>query len=190
MNWLSRAPAILVAVAFLACASLDRHFAPGLELKEAVYPETWQNPKPISARQALEFTLHSLERRGVCDIRLCQIHWIAAPVGGAIVHATGHWKKDGVDFETFALGIRDGTEAKYGLQGGDEFFVLARGRDAKGAETYYESGQKGYSPRILRYSEIVGDPEKELIFEFTSRDEMAELPGKCSAGRLPRHNLD
>jgi len=179
MSWLSRAPAILVAVvAFLACASRDDHFAASLELKEAVYPEAWQGPKPISARQALRSALQSLEQRGVTDVRICRINWIVAGYGAAIVQATGCWQKDAVSFNAFAVAIADGTEVQHGHAGGDELWVIARGVDKKGAETYYDSAG---SPTIQYYSEIAKDPNEGFMFEVVSREELAALPFQCSA---------
>jgi hypothetical protein len=171
-----RALALLVLV---ACTSTDRHLAPGFAIKEASYPEAWQGPQPISARRALRSAVSSLEARGVRDIRLCSIDWIVAPLGGAIIHALGRWENGGVSFRAFAVGIHDGTEVNYGLAGGAEFFVLARGVDARGVETYYYSG--GERPVIFPYTDIAEDTDKELMFELVSREALAGLPVTCGA---------
>ncbi|HEY3057016.1 MAG TPA: hypothetical protein VGK31_13910, partial [Thermoanaerobaculia bacterium] len=75
---------MLTALIVVSCASLDTHLAPDLVIEEASYPETYAGPKPITARQALRSALHSLQHRGVRDIRLCHIHWVVAGIGAAI----------------------------------------------------------------------------------------------------------
>jgi hypothetical protein len=92
-----------------------------------------------------------------------------AGIGAAIIHATGRWEKDGAVFYAFAVAINDGSDAKYGLAGGTENFVMARGVDRSGAEIFYDSD------RILRYGEM--EPE---AFGFVSREELMELPARCA----------
>ncbi|MGZ5476876.1 MAG: hypothetical protein ACXW29_11890 [Thermoanaerobaculia bacterium] len=181
-------PAVAAAALFTAavsCSSLSSHFVPSLEIEEARYPDAYAGPKPITARDAFRSALQSLERRGGRDIRFCQIRWQAAGTGAAIVLATGRLEKDGVVFNAFAVGIHDGTDAKYGLTGGKEYLMIARGTAANGAETYYDNG------RILPYTEIAGDPDLELMFEEVTREELMDLPAKCgtSAGRARARNL-
>ena len=170
-----RALALLVLV---GCTS-TRHLAPGFAIKEASYPEAWRGPQPISARRALRSAVSSLEARGVRDIRLCSIDWIVAPLGGAIIHALGRWENGGASFRAFAVGIQDGTDVKHGLAGGAEFFVLARGVDARAVETFYYSG--GERPVLFPYTDIAEDPDKELMFELVSREALAALPVTCGA---------
>jgi len=181
-------PAVAAATLFAAavsCSSLSGHFAPSLEIEEARYPDAYTGPKSISAREALQAAVHSLERRGVRDVRLCHIHWIVAGVGAAIVHATGHWERDDVAFNAFAVAIYDGTEVQHGLIGGTEHLVMARGVDHSGVQTWY------YNDRIFRYSGIAVDPVLELMFELVTPEELAQLPAKCgiSAGGARRRDL-
>jgi len=178
--------ALIAVAAMMACASVDNHFAPSLAVEEASYSEAYKGPRPISARQALRSALQSLEQRGVTDVRICRIHWIVAGYGAAIVQATGRWQKDAVTFNAFAVAIADGTEVRHGHAGGDELWVIARGVDQHGAETYYDSAA---NPTIQLYSEIAKDPDEGFVFEVVSREELAALPSKCSAGAIARWPL-
>lgn len=140
---------------------LDTYLRREFVMNEPQYPEQWHLPRPISPRQALRFAVEALERRGVRGIRMCEITWIQAPLGAAIIQATGGWKRGGSSFDAFALAIRDGTEAKRGHPAGEEAYLVARGIGADGKETYHTSG------------------EDDLLFEFVSREELRALPKKC-----------
>lgn len=156
---------------------LDTYLRPEFVMNEPRYPELWHGPKPISPRQALRFAVDALERRAVRNIRMCQIAWVQAPLGAAIIQATGRWERGGSSFDAFVFGIRDGTEAKHGHPAGDEAYLVARGAGADGKETYYTSGEKGGRERVLAYNP---EPElDDLLFEFVSREELAALPKKC-----------
>jgi hypothetical protein len=137
---------------------------------------------PITARVAMLSAIRSLEQRGVRDVRLCSIDWMVAGVGAALIYATGRWDLEGVHFETFFVSIHDGTEAKYGHLGGDEHFMLARGFDRAGHETYYYTG--GTTPRTLRYADF--DTDDDLMFEsLASRETLQNLRQTCGLRSAP-----
>jgi len=163
---------------------LDTYLRPEFVMKKASYPDQWHLPKAISPRQAIQFAVDALERRGVREIRICEIAWVVAPLGAAIIQATGSWKRSGSSFDTFVLGIRDGTEAKHGLAAGDEAYVVARGVGADRKEMYYTSLEKGGHERVLEYGteEAVDD----VLFEFVSREELKALPNKCNPSPSPK----
>jgi hypothetical protein len=161
--------------------AVDAYLASDLDLKEALYPEGY-TPIAIGAKEAVRFAVDALESRGVRDVRICQIDWIAAPLGAAIIQAAGQWTTGGATFDAFAVGIRDGTEIKYGLPGGQEFMLLARGVNAKGEETYYHSGEEGVQAEILPYSSVP-EEERDLLFEFVDRDRLTSLPKRCGKSR-------
>jgi len=169
---------LIASFVVAGCASVGAELAPGFELSEAVYGERYSGPRPISAKQALRWAVHFLERRGVRDIRLCRLNWYQAGVGGAMVYATGMWKTGDVSYDSFAEFIHDGTEVNYGHIGGTEVFMVARGVDREGKETYYDSGGPD-GPQILRYEEIVADPTLDLIFEYASREVLTGLRAQC-----------
>jgi len=153
-----------------------------MKVREASYPENWQPPMPITARVAMLSAIRSLEQRGVRDVRLCSIDWIAAPVGAALIYATGRWDLEGVHFEAFFVAIHDGTEAQYGHYGGDVYLVNARGFDRAGNETYYDTGGEG-GPRLKRYADF--DTDDELMFESVSPETLKALPKTCGLRGSP-----
>lgn len=167
----------LALVAF-ACASLDSHLAPGLVIKEASYPEG-SSFHPISAKTTLRSAVQSLEKRGVADVRICEMNWIVAGYGAAIIQAIGRWEQSGVKFDAFALAIADGTEER--SPGGKALWVIAHGKDRNGVENWYDS--RGEGPAIQPYAEIAKDPDEGFMFEVVSREELIELPAKCTGGR-------
>ena len=168
----------VLAFAVAACRTSDPQLAPGVTVEEAVYPEHTALPKPISSRVALRAAAAALERRGVRGVRICHVDWIAAPFGAAIVQATGRWEAREGRFNAFAISIYDGTEARYGHRGGDEHFVVALGADVSGAEILYDSARVS-GPQFFRYQDIDDVTERELMFEFVSRETLEELPRTC-----------
>ena len=147
-----------------------------MTIEEALYPEHTTLPKAISSRVALRAAAAALERRGVRDVRICRLHWIVAPLGAAIIQATGRWETTAGRFEAFAISIYDGTEAKYGYRGGGVNFVIGRGTDAAGTEILYNSSKVG-GPQFFRYQ----PSEDEISFEFVSRQQLEQLPRTCGS---------
>ncbi len=144
---------------------ITRYLARGVVLEEAVIPSTWSLPKPVAASDAVRFAIDALESRGVSDIRICGVQWIQAPLGAAIVLATGCWQSAESTFSAFAIALHDGTEVKYGDPAGKEYSFLARGADAKHREVYFTG--EGL------------EPEEEYAFEFVSKETLGELAKKC-----------
>jgi hypothetical protein len=168
-------------VAVLGCRTFDPPLAPGLKLSEARYPGTSSHRKAIPARVAVRAAAAALERRGVRDVRICRLNWIVAPLGAAIVQATGRWDTAAGRFEAFAIAIHDGTEAQYGDWGGKEYFVVGRGIDAASAEILYHSVRVD-GPNFFRYQDVDDVTELELMFEFVSREQLEQLPRTCGRG--------
>lgn len=168
----------VLALAMAACRTSDPQLAPGVTVEEAAYPEHMALPKPISSRVALRAATAALERRGVRGVRICHLDWIVAPLGAAIVQATGRWETKAGRFNAFAISIYDGTEAKYGHRGGDEHYVVARGIDASGAEVLYDSARVS-GPQFFRYEDIDDATVLEGTFEFVSHETLEELPRTC-----------
>jgi hypothetical protein len=101
----------VVAVLAAACLHQDLHLRRGFVMKEAVYPE--DSPlRPIPARQAIRSAIQSLQARGVRRVRICAIAWVVAPLGGALIEATGQLEVQGIRLTAFSVGIHDGTEGQ------------------------------------------------------------------------------
>lgn len=131
-------------------------------------------PVPISPRQACCFAIERLQARSVRRIQICEVLWIAAPLGGYLVDLKGRWTFDGEEFSLFRIGIRDGSEASGGphLAAGIEFVFIAKGKTA--------SGESRWFPRPGPDYRITGDetwPESFFAWEFLLNREKFETLG-------------
>lgn len=88
---------------------------------------------PVSEDDASSIARTLLESRGVAGPVICEVHRIEAPLAGYLVDALGSLVVDGIEFSTFRIGVRDGSEQECGdFNAGDEFVFIARGIDAPG----------------------------------------------------------
>ena len=102
--------------------------------------------KPISSRQAASFAVDHLKAKGVTNIVICEVTWIAAPLGGYLVDAKGKATIEGAIYTIFRVGVRDGTEERDGKSLAGEMFVfLALGRDQSGLTHWYPAPGPDYS---------------------------------------------
>ena len=119
--------------------------------------------KPISSRQAASFAVEYLKRKGTSSIVVCEVLWIAAPLGGYLVDAKGRATIDGATYTTFRVGIRDGSEQKDGKAlAGEVFVFLALGKDRSGKQYWYPSPgpdaswENGVTEAMLAYEFLLG----------------------------------
>ena len=82
----------------------------------------------VTANEVIVLAVDQLTARGVSDIRICEVGWIAAPLGGFLVDGKGAYNSGGHTYFTFRIGITDGSEGK----AGEEFVFIARGKDDSG----------------------------------------------------------
>ncbi len=173
--------AFVIAVLLLAGPdeSVKKYLRPGLKLPEASYYPPKTNPKPIRATQAVRYAVEALKRRRVRDIRICQFAWIVAPLGGALVDATGVQDLAGARYTTFRVGVRDGTEAKYGYRAGEEFMFIARGLNRAG-EVVWQPTPGPDSDEVK--NGFVGDYEFLAVigeYKFLDRKSFENLAESC-----------
>jgi hypothetical protein len=127
--------------------------------------------KPISSQQAALFAVKYLQARGVKDIRICEAHWIAAPLSGYLVDAQGKATINEMSYSIFRVGIRDGLEEKDGNRPAGEMFVfIALGKEESGRPVWYPSPGPDYR---LAQGEAV--TEGMLAYEFLLYREKLEM---------------
>ena len=119
--------------------------------------------KPISSRQAASFAFEYLKRKGTTSIVVCEVLWIAAPLGGYLVDAKGKSTIDGATYTIFRVGVRDGTEQKDGKAlAGEVFVFLALGKDKSGKLYWHPSPgpdaswEDGVTEGMLAYEFLLG----------------------------------
>jgi hypothetical protein len=94
--------------------------------------------KPISHRKAASFAVDHLKAKGVTNIVICEVWWIAAPLGGYLVNALGKATIKDTIYTTFQVGVRDGTDERDGKSLAGEMFVfIALGKDKSGQLHWY-----------------------------------------------------
>ena len=125
---------------------------------------------PISPRKACEFAIEHLERKGIKNIVICEVQWIAAPLSGYLVDTKARLTIDHQDYSTFRIGITDGFDEDTGKNpAGDEFVFIAFRKNAKGEAFWYPRPGPDYK---LKEGEAV--PESSLIYEFLINRERFE----------------
>jgi hypothetical protein len=131
---------------FCPASSVDRYLHKNAQIDSAPQDLFHGSAmKPILPLQAASFALHRLEARGVRDIVICEISWIAAAVSGYLVDVKGKATINGINYSTFRIGIRDGSEKKNGKSlAGDEFVFIARGEKESGRPVWYPSPGPDY----------------------------------------------
>jgi hypothetical protein len=129
--------------------------------------------KPISPHQAAESGVRHLQTRGVKGIVICEIFWIAAPLGGYLVDAKGQATINGNDFSSFRVGIRDGSDYVSGnSSAGAEFVFIARGKNKSGQSVWYPSPGPDYE--LVEGGAVT---EGMLAYEFLLNREKFETLG-------------
>jgi hypothetical protein len=112
--------------------------------------------RPISSAEAAMFAVKHLETEGVKNIVICEVTWIAAPLGGWLVKTKGKWTHKGKTYKVFQIGIRDGTdecEGKY--KAGEIFVFIALGKGKSGEFWYPPPGPDIWPPRSAADSSML-----------------------------------
>ncbi len=93
----------------------------------------------VSAEQISLFAVQHLQDRNVSQIKICEVSWIAAPLGCFLIDGKGSFSEGTKHYSTFRIGVIDGSKG----DAGKEFTFIARGEDNKGNVIWYpESGNK------------------------------------------------
>lgn len=113
----------------------------------------------ITGKQAAAFAVKNLEGRGIKNIQICVVGWIAAPLGGYLIDAKGNWSQENANYSTFRIGITDGSEeveGKFSIR--EEFVFIALGKDKAGNKTWFPTPGPNYSDSI--------NPDVPMEYEF------------------------
>ena len=125
---------------------------------------------PISPRKACWFAIEHLESKGVKDIVICEVHWIAAPLSGYLIDIKGKLTIDHEDYTTFRIGITDGFDEDAGKNpAGKEFVFIAFRKNTKGKSLWIPRPGPDY-----KFKEGEAMPESLLIYEFLLNRERFE----------------
>ena len=119
----------------------------------------------ISSEEAIEYAVFFLERINIENILICEVKWIAAPLGGYLIDGFGLFEFEDSIFETFRVGVRDGSEGN----SGEEFVFIAKGIDADGSTMWYP-----YPGPDYEFPEDEEIPEGYFNYEFLLNREMFE----------------
>lgn len=93
---------------------------------------------PISPREACGFAIEHFEAKGIQDMLICEVQWIAAPLSGYLVDGTGTLTIDREEYTTFRIGITDGfNEDPEANPAGEEFVFMALGKTPEGTNVWY-----------------------------------------------------
>lgn len=166
-------PAWPFLVLLCACqgGGVDRYLHPNFTV---VWPPPQElrgsEIQPITPQQASWFAVEHLKETGVSDIVICEVRWIAAPLGGYLVDAQGMLNLNDCVYTSFRVGIRDGTEEIDGANtAGEEFVFIALGKDSAGDTAWFP-------PPGPDWSALQGEaiPDELLCYEFLLEREQFE----------------
>jgi hypothetical protein len=97
--------------------------------------------RPITPEEAALFAVRELQKMNVEDIIICEVYWIAAPLGGYLVDSKGKACINGKLYTIFHVGIRDGSDLIDGKYlAGEKFVFIASGKDESGRYWYPAPG--------------------------------------------------
>jgi len=119
----------------------------------------------ISAPEVLSFAIQHLKAKSIKEIKICEVSWIAAPLGGFLIDGKGIFNVGAKHYSTFRIGIRDGSEGN----AGEEFVFIARDEDDKGMVTWYPEPGPDFH---VTEGEIF--PEEFLSYKFLNDREKFE----------------
>lgn len=125
---------------------------------------------PIAPRDAVLFAIAHGEAKGITNIVICEVHWIAAPLTGYLVDLLGVLTLDREEYTTFRIGIADGLDEDSDRNpAGKEFVFLALGRDTMGETFWFPRPGPDYRPAK---DEAV--PDSFFTYEFLLERERFE----------------
>lgn len=126
--------------------------------------------KPISPHEACCHAIDHLEAKGIKNITICEVQWIAAPLSGYLVDLKGELTLDHNEYTTFRIGIADGSdlEAENNFAG-KEFAFIAFRKNTEGKASWYPPPGPDYRPK-----EGEQMPESLLTYEFLFNRERFE----------------
>jgi hypothetical protein len=125
---------------------------------------------PISPLEACGFAIEHFETKGIRDIVICEVHWIAAPLSGYLVDGKGTLTIDHEEYTIFRIGITDGFDQDVEANpAGEEFVFMAFGKTPEGTGVWYpRPGPDDLSTN----GEAI--PESFFIYEFLLQRERFE----------------
>jgi hypothetical protein len=128
---------------------------------------------PISAHRAAILASKKLESKGVKDILVCEVKWIAAPLTGFLVDAKGDLRIGDERFRVFRIGLRDGMEEENGQWGaGEEFAFMAYGRTSGGKSIWFPKPGPGIVPTEKSTPE---EMSSYLVYQFLAPENQKDF---------------
>jgi len=130
----------------------------------------------LSPREAVGIAVPLLLNRGISNLLVCEVQWIAAPFPGYLIDALGSQEGTDALYSVFRLGIHDGEDEEYGetYAAGNEFVFLALGTDSTGSPVWFPKPGPDATPE-----EIAADADGFLSYEFLfDRDAFESLPAR------------
>lgn len=178
---------VLVIVLFLCITSIGSSEPMDADsLAKYIHPKAGPtvNPPPsdstpshqnaLSPHEAIKVSIPLFLQKGISDLQICELRWIAAPFPGFLIDALGTLPEDETGYRVFRLGIHDGADEQFGPQyaAGKEFVFLAMGTDSTGSQVWHPDPGPDASQE-----EINANPEGFLSYEFLlQREEFESLP--------------
>ena len=114
------------------------------------------------------FAVQKLVDRGVKEIVICELRWIAPPLGCYLVDALGTLNMGDNSYTTFRVSIRDSTSESGGSYSAcEEFVSIALGKDHAEDMALYPHPGPDYD-----IAQGEGTPDELLAYEFLLDREM------------------
>lgn len=139
---------------------LERHMH-----KDAIIGEPWPHRGgpyySISSKTAILWAINHLKMRGAEEIKICEVGWIVAPLGGFLIDGKFELIEVPKRYSIFHIGIRDGSEGNAGA----EFVFVAKGVDEEGRVAWYPPPGPD-------------SPDRDLDYEFLDRKSFESIPDR------------
>lgn len=135
----------------------------------------------VGTERAAWLASELLAARGVKDIEVFDVLWIAAPLTGYLINATGVLQMGDARFLAFRVGLRDGQEEEGNeCTAGEEFAFIALGYDEEGRQVWHPAPGPDFRP-----GKEESYPCELLVYEFLSPEDRERLESLLREASAP-----
>ena len=111
--------------------NVEHYLAKNAIVNEATPPKS--EYESITAKEALSHAIVALKSKGIKNIKIHQMQWIVAPLGGFLIDGKGDLPTKKEHSATFRIGVRDGSEEN----AGQVFVFFAKAKNANNKTVWH-----------------------------------------------------
>jgi len=126
------------------------------------FPPPHETDKRITPRKACYYAIKHLKEKGIKNIVICEVQWIAAATSGYLIDLKGNFTINNEDYNIFRIGITDGYKSKFKHRSAGEEFVFMALRKTKQGKIYWYP-KPGPDYKLKKFEAM---PESSFVYEY------------------------